>query len=133
MQYETFVKDVQTLANLPSSGDAVKAIRATLQTLGARILDDERNDLAAQLPQEIAYYLREVPNFERFSLPEFYERISAMEDVDIPAAKYHAQAVIAVLVSAVSSGEIADVLAELPVEFRVMFEESVEQALAFVR
>ncbi|MGM0669506.1 MAG: DUF2267 domain-containing protein, partial [Gemmatimonadota bacterium] len=56
MNYDDFVGEVQHRARLPSSGDAVKAIRSTLETLGRRLHGGEARDLAAQLPEEIARY-----------------------------------------------------------------------------
>jgi uncharacterized protein (DUF2267 family) len=54
MDYDRLIGLVQNRARLTATGDAVSAIRATLETLAERIGQDEARHLAAQLPREIA-------------------------------------------------------------------------------
>ena len=124
MQYDQFVGQVQHRAGLPSLGDAVAAIRATLTTLGERLTDEEVDHLAAQLPREIAAYLPWGAPYgpRRMTLDEFFERVSDREGVDLPDAVYHARVVGEVLRDAVSPGELEDVLAQLPEEYATLFE-----------
>lgn len=124
MQYNEFVGQVQHRARLGSTGDAVRAIRVTLETLAERLTNGETKDLASQLPREIAHYLEEVPTVggERFSLDEFFQRVSIRESVGLPEAVFHARVVVEVLQEAVSKGEINDVRAQLPPEFAALFE-----------
>ncbi len=68
MQFEQFVGQVQHRAHLPTQGAAVRAICATLETLGERISWREANDLAAQLPAGISAYLRLAREQERFDV-----------------------------------------------------------------
>ncbi len=126
MQYDAFVGQVQHRARLASSGEAVRAIHAVLQTLGERLFGDEAEDLAAQLPPEIGNYLQEVEDQAPFGLNEFFERVAAREHADYPDAVFHARAVIAVLKQAVSPGEIIDVRAQLPSEFGPLFDSGAE-------
>jgi uncharacterized protein (DUF2267 family) len=133
MQYDEFVGQVQHRGRMASSGDAVKAIHATLQTLSERLTSGEAKDLAAQLPQEIAFYLHKEPSpkdVERFTLQEFFERVSRREHVDLPKSIHHARAVIDVLCDAVSPGEINDVRGQLPAEFAPLFESGSTGELA---
>jgi uncharacterized protein (DUF2267 family) len=125
MQHDEFIGRVQHHARLSSRGAAEQATRATLETLAERLAGGEAKDLAAQLPQGIDVHLRskrpeEVG--ERFSLEEFFRRVSQREGVDLPKATYHARAVIEVLKEAVSKGEMDDVRAQLPAEFDRLFE-----------
>jgi len=131
MQYDEFVGQVQNRAHLGSIGQAVGATRATLQTLAERLAGGEVKDLASQLPREIAFYLEQGPEGggERFSLEEFFNRVSQREGVDLPEAVFHARAVIDVLSDAVSAGEIEDVRAQLPADFQTLFEAGVEGKL----
>jgi uncharacterized protein (DUF2267 family) len=125
MQYDQFIGLVQHRAQLPSQGDAVAAVRSTLETLAERLTETEAVHLAAQLPREIAAYLsRPVIGQQALTLREFFERVSAREAVDLPQAVYHARVVAEVLREAVSPGEIKDVLAQLPPEFQPLFEGS---------
>lgn len=126
MNYDEFTGQVQHYAKLPSRGDAVRAIRATLEALSQRLAGGEADDLADQLPMEIQPYLRQGGYGEQFDLNEFYRRVSVYEEIDLPIAVYHARVVIAMLVKAVSPGEIKDAMAQLPDEFRTLFEYQLE-------
>lgn len=124
MKHDEFIGQVQHRARLSSRGEAERATRVTLETLAERLAGGEAKDLAAQLPQEIGEHLRGEwsGRGERFSLDEFFRRVSLREGVDLPEALYHARAVIEVLSEAVSKGEIDDVRAQLPAEFNRLFE-----------
>ncbi len=122
MQFDEFVGQVHNRAELASTGEAMRAIRATLQTLSERVYFDEAADLAAQLPQEIGEYLTMVDEVESFSIDEFFDRVAEREAVDLPDATYHARVVIEVLDEAVTPGEMDDVRAQLPDEYKLLFE-----------
>lgn len=124
MKHDEFIGQVQHRARLNSRGAAEHATRATLETLAERLAGGEADDLAAQLPPELGEYLRGegAALGERFSLDEFFQRVSLRERVDLPDAVFHARAVIEVLSLAVSKGEMDDVRAQLPAEFARLFE-----------
>jgi uncharacterized protein (DUF2267 family) len=122
MKYDEFLGQVQYRARLADGGQAIRAIHATLETLGERLVGDEASDLAAQLPPEIGAYLK-VPMFqEKFGLKEFFERVAEREEVPVSDAAFHACAVVSVLCDAVSHGEMADVRSQLPGEYDRLFE-----------
>ncbi|NPV08641.1 MAG: DUF2267 domain-containing protein [Anaerolineae bacterium] len=126
MQYDEFVGKVQNRARLPSTGEAVRAVHATLETLAQRLFGGEAEDLAAQLPREIGSYLREADRSrqESFGLDEFYRRVAehAGPGLDYPDAVFRARVVMSVLTEAVSPGEIRDMRAQLPAEFNHLFQ-----------
>ncbi len=125
MQYDQFIGEVVNRARLPSQGEAVAAVRATLQTLAERLAGGAADNLAAQLPTEIGEYLRQVPMAElplRMSLDEFFLRVSEREHVDLPDAIYHARVVMEVVREAVSSGTLENIRAQLPDEYDRLFE-----------
>jgi len=76
MQFDEFVGEVQHRARFGTQGDAMRAIYATLETLGERLYGDEADDLAAQLPPALGAYLRLARRQESFDLDEFFERIA---------------------------------------------------------
>jgi uncharacterized protein (DUF2267 family) len=123
MKRDEFFKHVQSVAGLDSREEAERATSATLETLAERIVGDEAKDLASQLPAEIGQYLlgREGENGQYFSLEEFYQRIADKEGVDPSVAVTHARAVFAVLNSAVSPGEFADVRVNLSRDYEELF------------
>lgn len=126
MQYDRFVGEVQNRARLPSRGDTVRAIQATLETLAERIAAGEAEDLAAQLPPELGTFLRDVDGSQRFTVDEFLERVAEKENVDVPDAAHHARAVITVLQDAVTAGEMDDVRTQLPNTYAPLFEAGSE-------
>src|SRR3954466_13668691 len=58
MQYEQIITQIQNETGLSSRDDADEAIRATLEAIGAGIPTDLADELAAQLPDEIARCLQ---------------------------------------------------------------------------
>ena len=126
MDHDHFVQQVQHRARLASNGEAIAAIRSTLETLAERLAGGETEDLAAQLPQEIGYYLRssdEKWDGERFDVAEFFRRVSERERAGLPDAVFHARAVMSVLDEAVSPGEMEDVRDQLPDDYSLLFEK----------
>jgi uncharacterized protein (DUF2267 family) len=107
MKYDEFIKHVQSVGQIDSREKAQRAISATLETVKERIVGDEAKDLAAQLPEEIAKYLRgrEGENGQHFKVEEFIERVSKKEGVESTDAVIHIRAIFTVLQSAVSPGE----------------------------
>jgi len=126
MQYDKFVGEVQNRARLPSRGDTVRAIQATLGTLAERIAQGEADDLAAQLPPELSVFLEDAETTERFSVDDFFLRVAAKESADVPDAAHHARAVMAVLREAVTAGELDDIRGQLPDNYDPLFEAGSE-------
>jgi len=122
MRYDEFVGQVQHRARLGTEGEAVRAIHATLETLGERLYGGEAHNLAAQLPQEIGAYLEQPTINESFGLDEFFDRVAMREGIDLPDSVYHARVVIEVLKEAVSPGVLNKVLDQLPAEYDQLFK-----------
>ncbi|MDN3509816.1 MAG: DUF2267 domain-containing protein [Candidatus Jettenia sp.] len=128
MNYDEFTGQVQSRARLASTDEAIRAIRATLETLGERLFGNEADDLASQLPTELKPYLLQAKSKESFDLNEFFRRVCQKEGggIELPDAVYHARAVVSVLRDAVSPGELNDVLAQLPSDYDDLFEAGSE-------
>lgn len=123
MQTQEFLGQVQNKAGLATLGEAMRATRATLETLAERLGPDETRHLAAQLPHEIQLFLADAGMAmpERFSSNEFLLRVCAREGIDLSESTHHARAVIDVLTEAVSPDDIDDVLDRLPDDYRPLF------------
>ncbi len=123
MRYDEFTAQVQRRADLSSREDALRAVRATLETLAERLAGGEPKDLAAQLPPEIAVYLQQpfAGIGEPLSLADFFRLVSEREGVGLAEASLHARTVIAVLCEAVTMGEVENVRAQLPHDMRQLF------------
>lgn len=129
MTYDQFVGQVQRRAQLGSLGDTVSAIRATLETLAERLTDDEARNLASQLPREVAVYVlgSVLLQPDRMRLDDFFDRVTLREGINPSDAIYHARVVLEMVGETVSgSGEMDDVLSQLPQEFRDFIESGDE-------
>jgi uncharacterized protein (DUF2267 family) len=123
MNYQDFLGRVQARARLASSSAAIKVTRATLMTLGERLLDDQADQLAAQLPEDLAELIEDRGQ-ESFDLDEFITRVSLRADVDRPEALYQARVVLEVLGEAVSAGSFEKLRNSLPHDMRPLLAGS---------
>ncbi|CAA9467205.1 MAG: hypothetical protein AVDCRST_MAG25-1676 [uncultured Rubrobacteraceae bacterium] len=121
MQRDVFVKRVLEMGELGGHEEAEKAIRATLATLKERLAGNEPNNLASQIPGDLADPLRGEGGREGFALAEFYRRVAEKEGVDESQAIRHARAVALVLQEAVTTGEMDDVRGQLKPEYEELF------------
>ncbi|GAB7092716.1 hypothetical protein JCM18237_29870 [Halorubrum luteum] len=96
MNFDEFTGQAQHRLEMPGTGETVRAIRATLMTLGQRIPEGNAEDLAASLPIEIKWYLTGAvhEHGQRFDWPEFVERVSEIEGADPADAAHHARVVV---------------------------------------
>ncbi|MBE9005757.1 DUF2267 domain-containing protein [Fortiea sp. LEGE XX443] len=124
MKHDEFIGQVQHRAHLSYRGDAELATRATLETLAERLAGREPLNAAAQLPKGLAQYLQHqyAGAGTRFSLDEFFQRVSLKEGAQLPDAVHHARAVIEVLQETISPGEINDIRSQLPSEYDPLFD-----------
>ncbi|GLZ03117.1 hypothetical protein Acsp03_05840 [Actinomadura sp. NBRC 104412] len=124
MQHDDFIGQVQNRARLPSRGDAERACRATLETLGERIPEGLADNLAAQLPVEIGEHLRRTEIYggrgsgERFDRHDFIERISSRSGADEPKAAFLARAVLEVTDEATEGGIMDRIYSSLSPDIR---------------
>lgn len=114
MKTYEIVAAVRESAGIDTTEHAEQAVKATLQVLGRR-LSTEAQDLAAQLPTELADQLGQSGEVERFGLQEFYQRVAEAEGQGCSAdhARQHARAVTAALREAVGP-EYRHILDQLP-------------------
>ena len=116
MNYDEFTGTVQHRLELPGTGETVRAIRATLMTVGQRIPAGNAEDLAASLPMEIDWYLTGAvhDHGQRFDWAEFVERVSEIEGVDRPDAAYHAQVIVDLVGTLVPPSDLQQLRDQLP-------------------
>jgi uncharacterized protein (DUF2267 family) len=131
MEHDEFIGQVQSRARLASRGDAERATRATLETLGERIDDGAASNLAAQLPHEIGEHLHRTASGtgEQFGYTDFLDRVEKREGVDRPDAVYHARVVLEVVQDATTGNLIGKTRQQLPAEFDALFESGSEGQL----
>ena len=116
MNFEEFTGEVQHRLELSDTGEAVRATRATLSTLGQRVQRGDAEDLASSLPMETGWYLTGpvAEHGEHFDWDEFVGRVSGIEDVDGSEAAYHAQTVVDLVESASNETDFQQLRDQLP-------------------
>jgi uncharacterized protein (DUF2267 family) len=116
MNFDEFTGTVQHRLELPATGETVRAIRATLSTLGQRIPAGNAEDLAASLPMEIQWYLTGAvaEHGQRFDWREFVSRVAEIEGADPPDAAYHAQVIVDLVASQVPPSDFQQLRDMLP-------------------
>lgn len=128
MRHNEFIERVQQQAGLASSGDAERACRATLETLGECMGDwmpgGAAGNIAAQLPPGIGEHLLRTVGHPgrgdggRLGRSDFVPRVAARAGVDNAQAAYIAHAVIDAMFAATEGGMMAEVTETLPPDLR---------------
>ncbi|MDQ7903600.1 DUF2267 domain-containing protein [Phytohabitans sp. ZYX-F-186] len=120
MQHDHFIGQIQARARLSSRGEAERATRSVLETLGERIPEGLADNLAAQLPTEVGEHLRRTEVYggygsgERFDRDEFVARVSSRSGFDGPQAAFAARAVCEVVDEATQGTVMGKVVEALP-------------------
>jgi uncharacterized protein (DUF2267 family) len=116
MDFDEFTGQVQHRLELPGTGETVRAIRATLMTLGERIPEGAAEDLAASLPMEIRWYMTGAvhEHGQRFDWKEFVSRVSEIDGTDRSEAAYHARVIIDLVRTQVPPSDFQQLRDQLP-------------------
>jgi len=116
MKFDEFTGQVQHRLELPGTGESVRAVRATLMTLGQRIPAGSAEDLAASLPMEIKWYLTGAvdEHGQRFDWHEFVDRVAEVEETDPADAAHHARVVVDLVHSLVPESDFQQLRDMLP-------------------
>jgi uncharacterized protein (DUF2267 family) len=116
MDFDEFTGTVQHRLELPGTGETVRAIRATLMTLGERVPAGAAEDLAASLPMEIRWYMTGAvrEHGQRFDWQEFVGRVSEREHVEGADAAYHARVIVDLVNSLVPASDFRQLRDQLP-------------------
>ncbi len=135
--YTDFVGEVQHRIEAGTQAEAVRTIRAVLETIGERVDEGGATDIASPLPMEIDRYLLQVDHGQGYDFDEFVDRVRERlnyadldletgygkpSSVDEAEAVYRIKAVTALLAETVPGGEIANVEAQFPDDFDELFE-----------
>ena len=118
MKFDEFTGQVQHRLELPDTGRTVRAIRATLMTLGERIAEGNAEDFAANLPLEIKWYMTGAvhEHGQRFDWQEFVQRVSDIEGegVEPAEAAYHARVIVDLMETIVPPSDFRQLRDGLP-------------------
>ncbi|GAA2355333.1 DUF2267 domain-containing protein [Nonomuraea africana] len=122
MHYEEFLAKVRERGEYADTQEAEQVTRVVLGALARRLNPGEVDDLAAQLPHQLATALpTDHDRAESFRVQEFLRRVAAATGATERTAEWDASAVLCTVAEAVSGGELNDVLTQLPSGFAVLF------------
>lgn len=126
VEYVDFVARVEGGLDNPEPGEAEQAVEATFEALGECLSGGEAEDIAAELPSELAEPLvRAGGDPESLSLEEFFGRVAEKQGSGEELARKHATSVFSVLGRAVDDGELSDMRSQLPKDFQPLLESEV--------
>ncbi|MFC5367110.1 DUF2267 domain-containing protein [Salinirubrum litoreum] len=116
MDFDEFTGTIQHRLELPGTGETVRAIRATLSTLGQRIPAGAAEDFAASLPMEIGWYMTGAvsEHGQRFDWREFLDRVSEIEGAEPADAAHHARVIVDLSASIVPESDLQQLRDQLP-------------------
>lgn len=116
MDFDEFTGTIQHRLELPGTGETLRAIRATLMTLGRRIPEGAAEDLAASLPMEIRWYMTGAvhDHGQRFDWREFVSSVAEIENAEGADAAYHARVVIDLVHTLVPESDFRQLRDQLP-------------------
>ena len=116
MNFDEFTGEVQHRLELADTGETVRAIRATLLTLGQRIPAGNAEDLAASLPMEIRWYMTGAvhEHGQRFDWREFVDRVTEIENAEPADAAYHARVIVDLVHTLVPPSDFQQLRDQLP-------------------
>ena len=116
MDFDEFTGTIQHRLELPGTGESVRAIRATLSTLGRRIPAGAAADFAASLPMEIEWYMTGAvrEHGQRFDWSEFLDRVSEIEQTDRADAALHARVIVDLAANIVPESDLRQLRDQLP-------------------
>ena len=116
MDFDEFTGEMQHRLEMANTGETLRAIRATLLTLGQRIPEGNAEDLAASLPIEIKWYMTGAvhEHGQRFDWKEFVERVSEIEGADPAEAAYHARVIVDFVRTQVPESDFQQLRDQLP-------------------
>jgi uncharacterized protein (DUF2267 family) len=97
-------------------GEAERQARAVFRVL-RHVLEQEFDDVVAELPKDFAPLLRMPPVAEVTSADVFLKRVSERTGLDADEAERATEAVLETLAERIAGGEVRDVISRLPARF----------------
>ncbi|ELY50850.1 DUF2267 domain-containing protein [Natronococcus jeotgali] len=126
MQENEFYKLVQEASHLETIDRAQVAAEAVFETLGEALTGGEAEDVAAQLPPELASIVEDADHDGTgYDREEFVERVSDHlqgTDVEDADAEQFADGVTDAIAATLTQGELQDLKAQLDGDLHPLFE-----------
>lgn len=123
MRWQPFLEAVQERGEYPSALEAERASRVVLALLGAHVVGEERNELAARLPETFALILlNPLQAAEPLGPERFVRAVSAwIEGANEQTAAWDTSAVLSVVADASGDELLERLLLQLPPGYDLLF------------
>ena len=118
MDYREFVRTVRSRGGFESDERAERVTASTFETIGEIIPTPDKRQLIKRLPAELQGLFERHPPVPPYSLDEFFSRVAAREGATFEDAERDVRVAVSVLRDATAGGEIEDIWARLPGEYR---------------
>lgn len=127
MQEDEFYKLVQETSHLDTIDRAQVASEAVLETFGETLTGGEAEDVASQLPPELAGVIQDADHDGAgYGRDEFFDRVGERlqgSDVESDDAEQYADGVTDAITVALTEGELEDLKSQLDGELHPLFED----------
>ncbi|MET9343219.1 DUF2267 domain-containing protein [Nonomuraea sp. NPDC003804] len=123
MRWDAFLSAIQERGEYPSREEAEQASRVVLALLGAHLVGEVRNELAAWLPETLALVLlNPLPAYEPLT-PERFVRATAawIEGATEKTATWDVSAVLSVVADTAGEDLMKRILLQLPPGYDLLF------------
>lgn len=121
MDYEKFIAEVRKRGEYTDQAEAERATTTVLGLLGQRLSGGEAGNLAAQLPAALQDALTDSDSAGSFGVEDFVHRVAGELGGTADSARRDAGAVLSTVASAVTGGELNDVLTQLQPGYADLF------------
>ena len=122
MDYEQLLERVRERASVPDRESADRAVQATVETLGERLLPLDASQLASELPNPLSEALRRRARPGEFPLAEAFRRVAEREGVSAAFAREHAISVCLALADWLSEEAAIHFRERLPGDFAELLQ-----------
>lgn len=123
MRYEHFLEEVREHTGVVTTSQALKIARITLRVLGEALLEHDRQNVAAGLPEPLAEALLAGPAGKHVSVRSLYDRIARREGVRPGFGLEHAQVVCQALTHTLRDETLLYLESRLPPDLAELFVE----------
>jgi uncharacterized protein (DUF2267 family) len=121
MTYQAFIEEVCWRTGVESTEAADRAVRATLQAVGERLVASDAQALQEALPAPLAGFVASARRHGEGDLTQLYAEVEAQEPVRAGAAVEHAKVVCEVLTETLDGDMRTRLRARLPDDWAALF------------
>lgn len=121
MDYDAFLRAVMDRTGIREWWSAEKALAATVEALGARILEADRRAVVPLVPEPFAGLIARRPHVEQSDLADLFADVTRAEGVEPTFAMEHVESVCELLTETLEPDAVAMLRTHLPDDIAALF------------